>query len=48
MKILDKLPEDQLQLKANHIRKDLVDIAIRNEAGHIAPSLSCIDINEYF
>ena len=30
--------------KADQIRKDLVDVAVRNCAGHIAPSLSCIDI----
>jgi len=30
--------------KANQIRKDVVEIAIQNGAGHIAPSLSCIDI----
>lgn len=30
--------------KANQIRKDLVATAIRNRAGHIAPSLSCVDI----
>ncbi len=30
--------------KANQTRKNLVEIAIRNGAGHIAPSLSCVDI----
>src|SRR4030065_1395000 len=30
--------------KANQIRKDLIEIAVRNGAGHIAPSLSCVDI----
>ena len=44
MKILDKLPKDQLLSKANYIRKDVINVAVRNEAGHIAPSLSCIDI----
>lgn len=34
----------QLCNKANQIRKDVVEIAIQNGAGHIAPSLSCIDI----
>lgn len=38
------LSDDQLYEKANHIRKDLVEIAIRNGAGHIAPSLSCVDV----
>lgn len=35
---------DQLLKKAKQIRKDLIEIAIQNEAGHIAPSLSCVDI----
>ena len=35
---------EQLRKKANQIRKDVVEIAIKNGAGHIAPSLSCIDI----
>ncbi len=26
------------------IRNDIIDIAVRNGAGHIAPSLSCVDI----
>lgn len=30
--------------KANQIRKNLVEIAVQNGAGHIAPSLSCVDI----
>ena len=30
--------------KANLIRKEVVDVTVRNGAGHIAPSLSCIDI----
>ena len=30
--------------KANQIRKDLIEIAVRNGAGHIAPSLSCVDV----
>lgn len=33
-----------LKNKADYIRKKVIDVAIRNEAGHIAPSLSCIDI----
>ncbi len=36
--------DDFLCKKANQIRKDIVEIAIRNGAGHIAPSLSCVDI----
>ena len=44
VKTLDKLPVNRLYEKANVIRKDLVNIAVRNGAGHIAPSLSCVDI----
>lgn len=35
---------EQLRKKANQIRKDMVEIAIKNGAGHLAPSLSCVDI----
>lgn len=34
----------ELLTKANEIRKRLVDVAVKNRAGHIAPSLSCVDI----
>ena len=44
MKPLKKLSSGELKKKANKIRKDLVEIAMRNGAGHIAPSLSCVDI----
>jgi len=44
MKQLDKLPTGLLAEKANQIRKDVIEIAFKNGAGHIAPSLSCIDI----
>lgn len=44
MKLLDKLPKDRLQLKADFIREDVIKVAVRNKAGHIAPSLSCVDI----
>ena len=33
-----------LRRKADAIRKDVVDVCVRNGAGHIAPSLSCVDI----
>jgi len=33
-----------LKEKADEIRKQVVDIAIKNSAGHIASSLSCVDI----
>lgn len=35
---------EQLKLKADSIRKRLVEVSIRNGAGHIAPSLSSVDI----
>lgn len=44
MKLLKKLPENQLLTKANYVRRDVINIAVRNGAGHIAPSLSCVDI----
>ncbi len=34
----------QLIKKANQIRKNLVEVAVKNKAGHIASSLSCVDI----
>ena len=33
-----------LQEKANYIRNEVIKIAVRQGAGHIAPSLSCVDI----
>jgi len=33
-----------LKKKSDYIRKEVVDISTRNKAGHIAPSLSCVDI----
>jgi len=33
-----------LHKKADQIRKDIVEIAVKNGTGHIAPSLSCVDI----
>ena len=44
MKLLDKIPKDKLHFKSDFIRKDVINVAVRNGAGHIAPSLSCIDI----
>lgn len=35
---------EELKNKANEIRKSVVNVALANGAGHIAPSLSCIDI----
>lgn len=34
----------QLKEKANYIRKEVIRVALANKAGHIAPSLSCIEI----
>lgn len=44
IKLLNRLSNTELHEKANLIRKDIVDVAVRNGAGHIAPSLSCVDI----
>jgi transketolase len=33
-----------LKAKADHIREDVIDVCVPNGAGHIAPSLSCVDI----
>lgn len=33
-----------LKEKANQIRQDVIDVAVRNRAGHIAPSLSTVEI----
>lgn len=34
----------KLQLKADQIRHEVIEVAVKNKAGHIAPSLSCVDI----
>ncbi len=44
MKRLNSLSTTQLNKKANQIRCDLVKVTVKNKAGHIAPSLSCVDI----
>ncbi len=33
-----------LKQKANYIRNEVINVSIRNKAGHIASSLSCVDI----
>jgi len=33
-----------LQKKADQIRSQVIGVAVKNKAGHIAPSLSCVDI----
>ncbi|MDT8447550.1 MAG: transketolase [bacterium] len=34
---------EEMKAKADFIRKDLVEVCVRNQAGHIAPSLSAVD-----
>lgn len=34
----------KLQEKADQIRHEVIEVAVKNGAGHIAPSLSCVDI----
>lgn len=38
------LPLPELAAKADRIRREVVEIATANGAGHIAPSLSCVDV----
>ncbi len=44
IKKLPRLSNARLIKKANQIRRDVINVAVKNNAGHIAPSLSCIDI----
>lgn len=41
---MDKEKEIFLRKKANYIRDEIIKVANKNRAGHIAPSLSCVDI----
>jgi transketolase len=41
---MDKKKSVFLRKKANDLRNEIIDISMRNGAGHIAPSLSCVDI----
>ncbi len=34
----------KLREKADQIRDEVIEVAVKNGAGHIAPSLSCVDI----
>ncbi len=34
----------KLKQKADQIRHEVIEVAVKNKAGHIAPSLSCVDI----
>jgi transketolase len=40
----EKYSVKECQNKAKNIRKDVLNVCIKNQAGHIAPSLSCIDV----
>lgn len=42
--LIKKLSNEDLAHKANFIRQDVLKVCTRNSAGHIAPSLSCVDI----
>jgi transketolase len=44
MTLLEKLPVERLRKKADQVRRDVVEVAVRNGAGHIAPSLSPVDV----
>ncbi len=44
MSSLRRLEVSELKAKADLARKRLVGVAMRNGAGHIAPSLSCVDL----
>lgn len=44
MELLKKLADSEFASRAAAIRKGVVDVCVRNGAGHIAPSLSCIEI----
>jgi transketolase len=39
-----KLDNNQLNEKSCKIRKNIIDVCVKNGAGHIAPSFSCVDI----
>ncbi|MDP8266379.1 MAG: transketolase [Candidatus Aceula meridiana] len=41
---LKKLSVQAAKKKADFVRRDLLRVCIQNKAGHIAPSLSCVDI----
>ena len=43
-KAIKKLPFNSLDKKASQIRRDVIDVCVKNGAGHLAPSLSCLEI----
>ncbi len=44
MNMIAKLCDEDLIKKAAFIRKEVVEVCVKNGAGHIAPSLSCVEI----
>lgn len=42
--LIPKLQMNELIKKSKLIRKEIVEVCVTNGAGHIAPSLSCVDI----
>ncbi len=44
MNLIKKLPDEELAGQAASLRKSVVEVCVKNGAGHIAPSLSCIEI----
>ena len=44
IKLLDKLSLPEVVKKTKEIRQQIIDVCVKNEAGHIAPSFSCIEI----
>ena len=44
LKPMPKLSTRDLVQKAHSVRKSVIEVAMRNGAGHLAPSLSCVDI----
>jgi transketolase len=43
MTLIKKLTIEQLMAKSRNIRKSIIEVSLRNNAGHIAPSFSSID-----
>ena len=39
---------EELQKKADYIRNEVIRVACKNKCGHIAPSLSTVDISSGF
>jgi transketolase len=44
MTLIKKLAIDRLVAKSGEIRKSIIEVSLRNNAGHIAPSFSSIDL----